>query len=86
MDDASEATPVTETDGDNLPLPRYIQTTTVYSMLLRVETVYMIFADGVIDSTDTNDDFEFIDEDGDGMDDSAEELKQDDGDDLRLRY
>ena len=82
MDDASESTPVTETDGDSLP--DYLDIDSDNDGIFDVDEG----GDGALD-TDNNgvinsDDDSFVDEDGDGMDDASEAtpVTETDGDDL----
>ena len=82
MDDDSEATPVTETDGDNLPDYLDIDSDNdgIHDVIEGGDGDLDTNKDGVIDSKDTG----FEDADGDGMDDDAEKTQEtnSDADDL----
>ena len=78
MDDASEATPVTETDGDSLPDYLDIDSDNdgIFDVVEGGDALLDTNEDGVINSEDDS----FVDEDGDGMDDAAELTNEPDTD------
>jgi len=69
MDDASEATPVTETDGDNFPDYQDIDSDNdgIFDVVEGGDGALDTDNNGVINSEDDD----FVDEDGDGMDDNS---------------